>query len=70
MIAAELIQMGRVDQGLALLAKITPEAAAIINAKAPAQPTVAPAPVVRPAWCAKAKPTTDASRDYVARECG
>jgi hypothetical protein len=76
-IALALLAAGRTNEGWALMAKITPEAAAVM-ASAPAQPggpqasepAPAPAPVKRPAWCARAKPSTDASRDYVARECG
>jgi hypothetical protein len=69
-IAVTLIQAGHVDQGMQLLAMITPEAATVINTKAPVQQANTQAPVNRPAWCDRAKPQTDASRDYVARECG
>ena len=68
-IAVTLIQAGHVDQGMQLLSMITPEAAQVMNAKAPAQQVSAPT-APRPAWCAKAKPQTEASRDYVAKECG
>jgi len=42
---------------------------AAVQVMAAVQQPVRTAPVQRPAWCASARPTTEASREYVEKEC-